>query len=81
MHIVTWGEARQDCLSQCNAGADVVQARMWCVVPLGEARHDCFSQCNAGADVAQGHMWVEAPIEKEKVDASIEKKRASRNKK
>ena len=25
------GEARRDCFSQCNAGADVVEAHMWCV--------------------------------------------------
>ena len=50
-----------DCFSQCNAGAGMVQAHMWCVVTLGEARHDCFSQCNAGADVVQRHMWVRRP--------------------
>ena len=55
--VVTLGEARHDCFSQCNAGADVVQAHMWCVVTLGEARHDCFSNGNAGADVVQAHMW------------------------
>ena len=53
MCIVTLGEARHDCFSQCNAGADVVQARMWCVVALGEARRDCFSQCNAGAQAIE----------------------------
>ena len=26
--LVTLGEARHDCFSQCNAGADVVQAHM-----------------------------------------------------
>ena len=55
--FVTLGKARRDCFSQCNAGADVVQVHMWCVVTLGEARRDCFSQCNAGADVVQVHMW------------------------
>ena len=55
--FVTLGKARRDCFSQCNAGANVVQVHMWCVVTLGEARRDCFSQCNAGADVVQVHMW------------------------
>ena len=50
------GQNKRDCFSQCNAGADVVQAHMWCVSTLGEARHDCFSQCNAAAGMAQGHM-------------------------
>ena len=36
------GGARHDCFSECNAGADVVQAHMWCVVTLGKARHDYF---------------------------------------
>ena len=51
--LITLGEASHDCFSQCNASADVAQARMWCVVTFGEARHDFFSYCNAGADVAQ----------------------------
>ena len=58
------GGARHDCFSHCNAGADVVQARMWCVVILGEARPDYFSQCNAGVNVVEARMWVEIPIEK-----------------
>ena len=32
MCVVTLGEARRDYFSRCNAGADVVQAHMWCVV-------------------------------------------------
>ena len=32
--IVTLGEARRDCFSQCNGGADVVQGKMWCLVTL-----------------------------------------------
>ena len=28
------GEARRECFLQCNAGADVVQAHMWCVITL-----------------------------------------------
>ena len=47
MCAVTLGEARHDCFSRCNAGADAAQAHMWCVVTLGEARHDYFPQCNA----------------------------------
>ena len=30
--VVTLGEARRECFSQCKAAADVVQAHMWCVV-------------------------------------------------
>ena len=48
------GAARRDCFSQCNAGADLVQALMWCIVISGEAGHDYFSQCNAGANVLCG---------------------------
>ena len=60
--------------AQRNAGADVVQAHIWCIVTLKEARQDCSPQCNAGADVVQGHMWVEVPIgKKETVEVSKEK--------
>ena len=41
--VVTLGEASHGGFSQCNAGADVVQAHMWCVVALGEAKRDYFS--------------------------------------
>ena len=42
------GEARHDCFSQFDAGVDMAQVHMWCIVTMGEARHDCISQCNAG---------------------------------
>ena len=55
--VDTLGEAGSkawhDCFAQCNAGADVVQAHIWCVVTVGEARQDCLSHCNAGANAAQ----------------------------
>ena len=54
--LIGLGDARQDCLEQCDAGADAVYARMWCKVTLGEARHDGFSQWHAGADVVQPQL-------------------------
>ena len=32
--VVALGEARRDCFSQCNAGADVVQGHMWVEDPI-----------------------------------------------
>ena len=34
--VVELKEGRHDGILQCNAGADVVQAHMWCVVAWGE---------------------------------------------
>ena len=32
--VVTLGEARQDCFSKCNAGANVVPAHMCVEIPI-----------------------------------------------
>ena len=44
---------RHDRFSQGNAGADVAEAHMWCIVTLGEAPRDCFPQCNAGEEAIE----------------------------
>ena len=64
--VVTLGEARHGCFSQCNGGAGVVQMHLRCSVTLGQVRHGAFSQCNGGADVVQLCLEKSAQILREK---------------